>query len=99
MARAPAIANGRAFVELQRGEIYEIHVSNDAPHEAAVSVKSCANCGNLDSEDPCAICRDPKRDPAIICVVAEVGDLWAPMLKSKRSLKKAIERLRQLPSK
>ena len=45
--------------------------------EAAVSVKSCANCGNLDSEDPCAICRDPKRDPAVICVVAEVGDLWA----------------------
>src|SRR6516164_9600754 len=45
--------------------------------EAAVSVKSCSTCGNLDSEDPCAICRDPKRDPAVICVVAEVGDLWA----------------------
>ena len=29
--------------------------------------------------------------------IKEVGDLWAPMLKSKRSLKKAIERLRQLP--
>ena len=45
--------------------------------EAAVSVKNCGTCGNLDSEDPCAICRDPKRDPAVICVVAEVGDLWA----------------------
>ena len=45
--------------------------------EAAVSVKNCSTCGNLDSEDPCAICRDPKRDPAVICVVAEVGDLWA----------------------
>src|SRR5215468_2621645 len=45
--------------------------------EAAVSVRNCATCGNLDSDDPCVICRDPKRDPSLICVVAEVGDLWA----------------------
>jgi recombination protein RecR len=45
--------------------------------DAALSVKNCSNCGNLDSEDPCSICRDAKRDPSIICVVAEVGDLWA----------------------
>src|SRR6202008_3374850 len=45
--------------------------------EAAVSVKSCANCGNRDSEDPCAICRYPKRYPAVICGVADVGDLWS----------------------
>jgi recombination protein RecR len=45
--------------------------------DAAVSVKNCGVCGNLDSEDPCAVCRDPKRDPTIICVVSDVGDLWA----------------------
>src|ERR1700758_1887974 len=45
--------------------------------EAAETVKSCSVCGNLDSADPCAVCRDPKRDPGLICVVAEVGDLWA----------------------
>jgi len=45
--------------------------------EAAETVKSCAICANLDSQDPCAICCDPKRDPGVICVVAEVGDLWA----------------------
>ncbi len=45
--------------------------------DAAESVKSCSLCGNLDSEDPCVVCRDPKRDPTLICVVAEVGDLWA----------------------
>ena len=44
---------------------------------AARSVKSCADCGNLDSQDPCAICRDPGRDRSIICVVESVGDLWA----------------------
>src|SRR5271170_5969548 len=45
--------------------------------DAAISVKNCGICGNLDSEDPCAVCRDPKRDPSIICVVGDVGDLWA----------------------
>jgi recombination protein RecR len=45
--------------------------------EAALTVKNCGICGNLDSDDPCAICRDPKRDPSLICVVSEVGDLWA----------------------
>jgi recombination protein RecR len=45
--------------------------------EAAETVKNCSLCGNLDSADPCAVCRDPKRDPGLVCVVAEVGDLWA----------------------
>jgi recombination protein RecR len=43
----------------------------------AAAVRPCAACGNLDSEDPCAICRDPRRDPGQICVVEDVADLWA----------------------
>lgn len=45
--------------------------------EAARAVKPCADCGNLDSQDPCAICVDPNRDRSVICVVEGVGDLWA----------------------
>jgi recombination protein RecR len=45
--------------------------------EAARAVKSCGQCGNLDSRDPCAICTDPRRDRSLICVVEGVGDLWA----------------------
>ncbi len=45
--------------------------------EAAERVKSCAVCGALDTTDPCAICADGGRDPALICVVEEVGGLWA----------------------
>lgn len=41
------------------------------------NVKTCAICGNLDAADPCAICRDSSRDAATLCVVADVGDLWA----------------------
>jgi len=45
--------------------------------EAARAVKPCADCGNLDSRDPCSICVDPARDRSVICVVEGVGDLWA----------------------
>lgn len=37
----------------------------------------CSTCGNLDTSDPCTICRDPSRDPAILVVVEGVSDLWA----------------------
>ncbi|MGQ0674754.1 MAG: recombination mediator RecR [Rhodospirillales bacterium] len=45
--------------------------------EVARAVKSCGLCGNLDTTDPCAICADHRRDAGLVCVVAEVGDLWA----------------------
>jgi len=45
--------------------------------EAAKAVRPCAQCGNLDSRDPCSICTDPTRDRALVCVVEGVGDLWA----------------------
>ncbi len=45
--------------------------------ETLDNVKTCSRCGNLDSQDPCALCRDPKRDGSVICVVEDVADLWA----------------------
>ncbi|WP_282605865.1 recombination mediator RecR [Pelagibius sp. Alg239-R121] len=48
-----------------------------AIQRAADNIRTCSNCGNLDTSDPCDICDDPKRDASIICVVEEVGDLWA----------------------
>lgn len=44
---------------------------------AAEDIKECKSCGNLDSIDPCGICKDVKRDQSKICVVAQVSDLWA----------------------
>jgi len=40
-------------------------------------VSSCSICFNLTEEDPCAICRDPKRDESRICVLEEPKDLLA----------------------
>ncbi len=45
--------------------------------QVARTVQTCAICGNLDTADPCGICLDQKRDPALICVLEEVADLWA----------------------
>ena len=45
--------------------------------ETLDNIKTCSRCGNLDSQDPCALCRNPKRDGSVICVVEDVADLWA----------------------
>jgi recombination protein RecR len=49
----------------------------DSLREAADAILSCAVCGNLDTQSPCAICSDSRRDPHILCVVEDVADLWA----------------------
>lgn len=37
----------------------------------------CHTCGNVDTQNPCSICADPRRDTKSICVVEDVADLWA----------------------
>ena len=45
--------------------------------EVAHAMRLCSRCGNVDVTDPCAICNDARRDPAVICAVEDVADLWA----------------------
>lgn len=49
----------------------------EALSAAGDAIRTCSVCGNLDSSDPCSICADARRDAGVICVVEEVGDLWA----------------------
>ena len=49
----------------------------DGLGQVARAVRNCADCGNLDTGDTCRLCRDPQRDRQVICVVEDVGDLWA----------------------
>jgi recombination protein RecR len=44
---------------------------------AATAIRPCPVCGNLDTAEPCAICRDPERDGHTLCVVEDLADLWA----------------------
>ena len=45
--------------------------------DVADTIRVCTTCGNIDTTDPCHVCRDPKRDGSTICVVEQVADLWA----------------------
>lgn len=45
--------------------------------EAARKIITCPNCGNVDTQSPCTICQDERRDRSLIVVVEDVADLWA----------------------
>ena len=40
-------------------------------------VRPCETCGNLTEASPCAICANPRRDTAVVCVVEEASDIMA----------------------
>jgi recombination protein RecR len=48
-----------------------------AMQTAYEKIEICRLCGNIDTQNPCTICTDVRRDPTIIIVVADVADLWA----------------------
>ncbi|MBA2569390.1 MAG: recombination protein RecR [Actinobacteria bacterium] len=43
--------------------------------EVKERVRFCSECGNLTEEDVCEICRDTRRDRAVVCVVEQPADL------------------------
>ncbi len=43
----------------------------------AATARDCVICGNIGTDDICAICADPARATGEICVVEDVADLWA----------------------
>ena len=40
-------------------------------------VRPCARCFNLTEDELCGICRDPRRDEGLICVVEQASDITA----------------------
>ncbi len=45
--------------------------------EVKDKVRFCATCGNVAEDEQCRICRDPRRDPSVLCVVEEPKDVVA----------------------
>jgi recombination protein RecR len=45
--------------------------------EVKAKVRFCATCGNVAEEETCRICRDPRRDAGVLCVVEESKDVVA----------------------
>jgi recombination protein RecR len=67
----------RAALQLLKRRDQVMRPLAEALTEAADRVAACSECGALDTMDPCAICSATGREDALLCVVAEVGDVWA----------------------
>ncbi|MEO0849831.1 MAG: recombination mediator RecR, partial [Pseudomonadota bacterium] len=67
----------RAALFLLKKRDTVMHPLAFAMAEAAQRVKTCSQCGNWDSVDPCAVCTDSERQSQVLCVVEDVADLWA----------------------
>jgi recombination protein RecR len=49
----------------------------DALTEVKEKVRFCSTCGNVSQDEQCRICRDPRRDLTVLCVVEEPKDVVA----------------------
>tara|TARA_Y100000591_G_scaffold329595_1_gene358501 strand:- start:960 stop:1559 length:600 start_codon:yes stop_codon:yes gene_type:complete len=67
----------RIVLHLLNNKEKEMLVLSDEIKDVAERVKFCIICGNMDTSEECYICKDEKRDISTICVVENVGDLWA----------------------
>jgi len=76
LARLPGIGRKTA----QRLTFHLLQQTSDQATRLAATlvavaerVRACEECGNLTEEQPCAICRDPRRDAGVLCVVEEAS--------------------------
>ena len=70
----PRSAQRMAFHLLQHERAGAEELSR-ALSEALQAVRRCAKCNNFSEEEVCALCRSPRRDPALLCVVETPADL------------------------
>src|SRR5271167_4175232 len=80
LARLPGLgprSARRAALHLIRKREQLLGPLAEAMQLARERVVNCRVCGNVDTRDPCGVCQDPKRDPAVLVVVESVSDLWA----------------------
>ncbi len=80
LARLPGLgprSARRAALHLIKKREQLMSPLTDALGTARDRIVVCSVCGNIDSQNPCTVCTDQKRDPSLIIVVSDVADLWA----------------------
>jgi recombination protein RecR len=80
LARLPGLgprSARRAVLYLMKKRETALQPLLGALNQVADKLSTCSICGNVDTSDPCSICKDVKRDDKALCVVEEVSDLWA----------------------
>jgi recombination protein RecR len=80
MSRIPGLgprSARRAVLQLLKKRDGLMRPLADALADAAEKLITCRTCGNYDTLDPCSVCAASGRDDTILCVVEDVGSLWA----------------------
>ena len=80
LARLPGLgprSARRAVLHLMKRRETALQPLLAALQNVSERLSTCSTCGNVDTSDPCGICRDARRDDRLLCVVEEVSDLWA----------------------
>ena len=80
LARVPGLgprSSRRAVLHLMKKREELLGPLAEAMRIANERIVTCDTCGNLDTQSPCTLCRDQRRDESIIVVVESVADLWA----------------------
>lgn len=80
LATLPGIGRRTAMrlaLDLLRREPQEVTRFSEAIRRMREEVRFCEVCCNISDEPRCAICRDPNRDGATICVVEDIRDVIA----------------------
>jgi recombination protein RecR len=72
----PKSAQRIAFHLLQADPV-DVRRLADVLIEVKAKVQFCSTCFNVSEEEQCRICRDPRRDPGVLCVVEEYKDVVA----------------------
>src|SRR6188508_2789116 len=80
LARLPGLgprsARRAALHLIKKRDLLMAPLAN-ALQTAREKIVVCKTCGNIDTQNPCTVCTDPRRDASIIVAVADVADLWA----------------------
>jgi recombination protein RecR len=80
LARLPGLgprSGRRAALYLMRKREELLAPLADALQTVREKIVTCRICGNVDSCDPCSLCRDERRDRGTLIIVETVADLWA----------------------
>ncbi|MEP2737116.1 MAG: recombination mediator RecR [Erythrobacter sp.] len=80
LARLPGLgprSARRAVLWLVKNREQALPALLDALGAVQETLVECDTCGNVDTQNPCGICADPRRDAKSLCVVEDVADLWA----------------------
>ena len=80
IARLPGIGKKTALrlvLHLLKETDNTTYALTESLNELRSKIKYCKLCGNISDDDTCQICRSPRRDKSVVCVVEDTRDVMA----------------------